>query len=232
MVLGTPLTATIRTGAAEWTAFVDTALLLTMTGLVLGAYLLGSVPSGLIIGKLVSGTDVRKHGSGNTGMVNVFRAAGPLAGGLTFLMDGLKGFFPVFIATQFDVPLWTVLLVAAATIIGHDWSIILRGKGGKGIATSVGVIGAFSPIIALIAVAVWIGLIVSFRYASLASLLMIGSFPVMLALAGFDLSYILFGIALLIVAIYQHWENILRLRDGSELKMSLGSNRTRVRPSE
>jgi acyl phosphate:glycerol-3-phosphate acyltransferase len=211
---------------------LDTALILTGFGLVIGAYLLGSIPSGLIIGKLVSGIDVRTHGSGNTGMVNVFRAAGPLAGALTFLMDGLKGFLPVFIATQFGVPVWAVLLVAAATIIGHDWSILLRGKGGKGIATSVGVIAAFSPLIAVIAIGLWVGLIVSFRYASLASLLMIGSFPVMFGLMGFDLSYILFGVVLLIVAIYQHRENILRLRDGSELKLSLGSNRTRVRHSE
>lgn len=211
---------------------LDTALLLTGAGLILGAYLLGSVPSGLIIGKLVSGIDVREHGSGNTGMVNVFRAAGPLAGGLTFVMDGLKGFFPVFIATLTGVPVWAVLLVAAATIIGHDWSIILRGKGGKGIATSVGVISAFSPIIAAIAIALWIGLILSFRYASLASLVMIGSFPVMLGLAGFDLSYIIFGLALWFMALFQHRENIGRLRTGSELKMSLGSTRTRVRHSE
>ncbi|TVR75694.1 MAG: glycerol-3-phosphate 1-O-acyltransferase [Sphaerobacteraceae bacterium] len=211
---------------------LDTALLFIVAGLALGAYLLGSIPSGLIIGKIVSGTDVREHGSGNTGMVNVFRAAGPLAGGLTFVMDGLKGFFPVFIAMLIDVPIWAVFLVAAATIIGHDWSIILRGKGGKGIATSVGVMAAFSPIIAVIAIALWIGLIVSFRYASLASLLMIGSFPVMLLVAGFELSYVLFGIGLWFVAIFQHRENLLRLRDGTEAKLSLGSNRTSVRPSE
>lgn len=211
---------------------MDTALLLTGAGLILGAYLLGSVPSGLIIGKLVSGTDVRDHGSGNTGMVNVFRAAGPVAGGLTFVLDGLKGFFPVFIATLTGIPVWAVMLVAGATIIGHDWSIILRGKGGKGIATSVGVIAAFSPIIATIAIALWIGLLVSFRYASLASLVMIGSFPVMLGLAGFDLTYIVFGVVLWIVAIFQHRENIWRLRAGSELKMNLGSSRTRIRHSD
>lgn len=160
-------------------------------------------------------------------MVNVFRAAGPLAGALTFLMDGLKGFFPVFAGQQLGLPLWSLLLLATATIIGHNWSILLRGKGGKGIATSVGVIGAFSPVIAIIAIVIWIGLLVTFRYASLASMLMIASMPVMLALAGYELSYIIFGVALFIVAVLQHRENILRLRAGSELKINLGSTRFR-----
>jgi acyl phosphate:glycerol-3-phosphate acyltransferase len=208
---------------------LDTQLL-TEIGLVLGAYLLGSIPSGLIIAKVISGTDVRTHGSGNTGMVNVFRAAGPVAGVVTFVLDGFKGFLPVFIGQQFGLPVWALLLIASATIIGHNWSILLRGKGGKGIATSVGVIAAFSPVISLLAVIIWLGLLVTFRYASLASLLMIGSLPVMLTLSGFDWQYVTFGVALLILAIYQHRSNILRLRTGSELKINLGS--TRVRHSD
>jgi acyl phosphate:glycerol-3-phosphate acyltransferase len=206
---------------------LDAQVLLIPTALIVVAYVLGSIPSGLIIARLVSGTDVRKHGSGNTGMVNVFRAAGPLAGILTFVMDGLKGFLPVFVGSQLGLPIWAVLLVAAATIMGHDWSILLRGKGGKGIATSVGVIGAISPVIALIAIVLWVGLLVTFRYASLASLLMTASFPVMLALAGYETSYVIFGVALLIVATHQHRANILRLREGSELKINFGSTRFR-----
>ena len=196
----------------------------------LAAYILGSVPSGLIIARLVSGTDVRQHGSGNTGMVNVFRAAGPLAGSLTFVMDGLKGFIPVFAAMQADLPIWGVIAVAAATIAGHNWSILLRGKGGKGIATSVGVIGAISPVVGLIAIVIWIGLLVTFKYASLASMLMVASMPVMLAIAGYDVRYVLFGVVLFILAVIQHRENIFRLRHGSELKINLGS--TRVRHSD
>ena len=160
-------------------------------------------------------------------MVNVFRAAGPLAGVLTFLMDALKGFAPVFAGQQLELPVWALLLIAGATIIGHNWSILLRGKGGKGIATSVGVIGAFSPVIALIAIVIWVGLLVTIRYASLASMVMIGSLPVMLALAGYDLIYILFGTILFVVAVFQHRENILRLRTGSELKITLDSSRVR-----
>lgn len=212
--------------------FVDTQFILTSVGMLIAAYILGSIPSGLIIARLISGTDVRTHGSGNTGMVNVFRAAGPTAGGMTFIMDGFKGFLPVFIGQQLGLPVWFLLVLAAATIIGHNWSILLRGKGGKGVATSVGVIGAFSPVIAIIAVAIWIGLLVTFRYASLASMLMIASMPVMLTLAGYDWIYIFFGAALFILAVFQHRENILRLRTGSELKINLGSSRSRVRHSD
>lgn len=199
---------------------MDAQLFSTAIALGIGAYLLGSVPSGLIIAWLISGTDVRSHGSGNTGMVNVFRAAGPVAGAVTFVIDGLKGFLPVFIGQQLDLPAWALILVASATIIGHNWSIILRGKGGKGIATSVGTIAAFAPVIAVIAIAIWIALLLTFRYASLASMLMIASVPLMLALFEFDLIYVLFGVALLILAIVQHRQNIERLRDGSELKIS------------
>jgi acyl phosphate:glycerol-3-phosphate acyltransferase len=209
---------------------LDTQLLFTEIGLILAAYILGSIPSGLIIARVISGTDVRAHGSGNTGMVNVFRAAGPVAGVMTFVTDGLKGFIPVFIGQQLGLPVWPLLFIAAATIIGHNWSVLLRGRGGKGIATSVGVIGAFSPVIALLAILIWVGLLVTFRYASLASLLMIGSLPVMLALSGFDWRYILFAVSLLILAIYQHRQNIFRLRTGSELKINFGS--TRVRHSD
>jgi acyl phosphate:glycerol-3-phosphate acyltransferase len=163
-------------------------------------------------------------------MVNVFRAAGPLAGSLTFAMDGLKGFIPVFAAQQVGLPVWGIIAVAAATIIGHNWSILLRGRGGKGIATSVGVIGAISPVIGLTAIVIWIGLLVTFRYASLASMLMIASMPVMLAFAGYETRYVMFGAALFILAVIQHRENISRLRAGSELKINLGS--TRVRHSD
>ena len=222
-----PVTAT---GTADRNCILDTQLIITSAGLLLGAYILGSIPSGLIIARVVSGTDVRKHGSGNTGMVNVFRAAGPLAGSLTFVMDGLKGFIPVFSAHLVGLPIWGILAVAAATIAGHNWSILLRGKGGKGIATSVGVIGAISPVIGLIAIVIWVGLLVTFRYASLASMLMVASMPVMLAIAGYDLNYVFFGIALFLLAVIQHRENILRLRAGSELKINLGS--TRVQHSD
>ena len=202
---------------------MDSTGIFTATGLLLGAYLLGSIPSGLIIVRLLTGKDVRKHGSGNIGMVNVFRTAGNTAGVLTFVTDGLKGFLPVFAATLLGAPVWLTLGTAAAAILGHNWSIILRGKGGKGIATSVGTIGAIAPLIGLGAIGIWLVLLTVTRYASLSSMLMLAMVPPALALAGYDWPYVLYAAGLFALAVIQHRPNIDRLRQGSELEFRLGS---------
>jgi glycerol-3-phosphate acyltransferase PlsY len=184
-----------------------------------GSYLAGSIPAGIVFSRLFRGIDVRQSGSGNIGSANVFRVAGPLPGALTLLFDAAKGFVPVIIAQQFGLPLWAQLLTGGAAIIGHNWSIILRGRGGKGIATSLGVLLAFAPLVTLIAMAVWIVVIVASRYASLASLLMIASVPILLALFHYDSAYWIFGAGLVLLAIYRHRGNIERLLHGTELKI-------------
>jgi glycerol-3-phosphate acyltransferase PlsY len=192
---------------------------LTIALIWLGSYLAGSIPAGIVFSRLFRGIDVRQSGSGNIGSANVFRVAGPLPGALTLLFDAAKGFVPVIIAQQFGLPLWAQLLSGGAAIIGHNWSIILRGRGGKGIATSLGVLLAFAPLVTLIAMAVWIVVIVASRYASLASLLMIASVPILLALFHYDSAYWIFGAGLLLLAIYRHRGNIERLLHGTELKI-------------
>jgi acyl phosphate:glycerol-3-phosphate acyltransferase len=193
------------------------------TALVLAAYLLGSIPSGLVMARLISGSDVREHGSGNIGMVNVFRAAGPVAGVVTFVLDVLKGFAPVFVAIQFGLPTWEVLLVAVSTIAGHNWSILLGGKGGKGVATSLGTIGAMAPAVALIGIVLWVGVVLVTRYASVASLLMLGTLPALLMLFDYNAAVVLYSVGLLALAIYQHRVNLVRLWTGSELKVRIGT---------
>jgi glycerol-3-phosphate acyltransferase PlsY len=192
---------------------------LTIALIWLGSYLAGSIPAGIVFSRLFRGIDVRQSGSGNIGSANVFRVAGPLPGALTLLFDAAKGFVPVIIAQQLGLPLWAQLLTGGAAIIGHNWSIILRGRGGKGIATSLGVLLAFAPLVTLIAMAVWIVVIVASRYASLASLLMIASVPILLALFHYDSAYWIFGAGLLLLAIYRHRGNIERLLHGTELKI-------------
>jgi glycerol-3-phosphate acyltransferase PlsY len=192
---------------------------LTIALIWLGSYLAGSIPAGIVFSRLFRGIDVRQSGSGNIGSANVFRVAGPLPGALTLLFDAAKGFVPVIIAQQFGLPLWAQLLSGGAAIIGHNWSIILRGRGGKGIATSLGVLLAFAPLVTLIAMAVWIVVIVASRYASLASLLMIASLPILLALCHNDSAYWIFGAGLVLLAIYRHRGNIERLLHGTELKI-------------
>jgi acyl phosphate:glycerol-3-phosphate acyltransferase len=189
----------------------------------IGSYLAGSIPSGVIFSRLFRGIDVRKSGSGNIGSANVFRVAGPWPAALTLLFDAIKGFVPIFIAQRLGMPLWALLLTGVAAIIGHNWSVFLRGRGGKGIATSLGVLAGIAPLVTIIALAVWIVVIIGSRYASLASLLMMGSVPVLLAVLGYTYTYWIFGAGLVLLAIYRHRGNIARLLRGTELKISTSS---------
>lgn len=184
-----------------------------------GAYLLGSVPSGLVIVYGTRGIDIRRHGSGNIGTANVYRIAGRGPAILTFLLDGVKGLIPVLAGRMLGLPLWALLLVGGAAVIGHNWSIFLRGRGGKGIATSSGVLAGIAPPVALLAGMVWGIVLAGSRYASLASLLMMASVPALLALLGYAAPYWIFGVALAALAAYRHRANIGRLVGGTELKI-------------
>ncbi|MGA7669834.1 MAG: glycerol-3-phosphate 1-O-acyltransferase PlsY [Nitrolancea sp.] len=188
-----------------------------------GSYLAGSIPAGLVFSRLLRGVDVRRKGSGNIGSANVFRVAGPGPAAATLAFDCVKGFVPVFIAQSLGLPLWALLVTGVFAVIGHNWSLFLRGRGGKGIATSVGVLAGIAPIVALIALAVWIVVIIGSRYASLASLLMMGSVPVMLAVFGYADPYVVFGGGLVVLAIYRHRTNIGRLWSGTELKINVST---------
>jgi glycerol-3-phosphate acyltransferase PlsY len=184
------------------------------------SYLAGSIPAGLVFSRLFRGIDVRRNGSGNIGSANVFRVAGPGPAALTLAFDCVKGFLPVFVAQYLGLPLWALLVTGVAAVIGHNWSIFLRGRGGKGIATSIGVLAGIAPMVTLIALAVWIIVILGSRYASLASLLMMVSVPIMLAVLGYADPYLVFGGGLVALAIYRHRANIGRLWSGTELKIN------------
>lgn len=196
-------------------------------GLLVLAYLVGSIPSGFLVIKAVTGKDIRQYGSGNIGMANAYRVGGAIPALLVLLGDAFKGALPVVIARSiFNLPDLAILLVGLAAIVGHDFPIFLRGHGGKGIATSLGVITALAPPVGLLAMVVWWIVILIWRYASLASLLMLAAASVFMFvydrffLDQRHLSFSLFVVALLIVAIFQHRANIDRLLHGREPKLS------------
>jgi len=180
------------------------------------AYLLGSVPTGVILAKAFSDVDPRTQGSRNIGATNVFRTAGRKLGIVTLLGDIVKGFLPVIIArSAMDSHFW-VGAVALAAFIGHLYPIFLRFKGGKGIATGLGAFLALAPLSALLSCLIFAAVVYRWRYISLGSLAATAAFPMFLALLNPHRVYLPFALAIALLIFYRHRENIERLRAGKE----------------
>ncbi len=179
------------------------------------AYFLGSLPFGLIIARLVKGIDPRKLGSKNTGATNVARTCGFKWGLLALLLDITKGFVPVIMAADYSQSATFLSLVALAAVFGHAFSIFLKFKGGKAVATTVGVFAAISPLITLIGVALTIIVIILSGYVSLGSLTLALALPV-LSFIFFDWAYVPLGVILTLLLFWRHRENIGRLYRGEE----------------
>lgn len=187
---------------------------------VLFGYLIGSLPTGLIVIRLVKGLDIRSLGSGNIGATNVYRVAGLPTALHVLAVDMVKGALPVFLARTWGRPEAVVVLAGVAAIAGHNWSVFLRFAGGKGIATSFGVLLQLSPTTAVVAASVWAVVAIITRYASLASLLAVATVPLVMWRRGEPVAHLSFGALTLVFAVYKHKANIARLLRGRELKIT------------
>jgi glycerol-3-phosphate acyltransferase PlsY len=187
---------------------------------VLFGYLIGSLPTGLIVIRLVKGVDIRSVGSGNIGATNVYRVAGLPTALLVLAVDMVKGALPVFLARSWDRPEAVVVLAGIAAIVGHNWSMFLHFAGGKGIATSFGVLLQLSPTTAAVAASVWAVVAIMTRYSSLASLLAVATVPLVMWRQGEPAAHLSFGALALVFAVYKHKANIARLLRGQELKIT------------
>ncbi|AJF05533.1 glycerol-3-phosphate 1-O-acyltransferase PlsY [Geoalkalibacter subterraneus] len=180
------------------------------------SYLVGAIPCGLVLTKLAGLGDIRSAGSGNIGATNVYRVGGRRLGVLTLILDALKGVFPVFIALQIGLSPIEVALIASATFLGHCYPVYLGFKGGKGVATGLGIYLVLSPLAVLIALLVFGAVLWRWRYVSLASISAAAVIPFLIL--GLEGSFPLFFATLFIAAmvIFRHRGNIERLLDGSE----------------
>ena len=143
---------------------------MTAVLLVVVSYLLGALPFGLLMAKLVRGIDVRRYGSGSTGMTNVLRTIGLAPALVVLALDAGKGVAAVFLARYFEAGLAVEAIAALAALVGHNWSVFIRFQGGKGIATGIGALCALSPVAGLVVIAVGAPVIVLSRYVSLGSI--------------------------------------------------------------
>jgi glycerol-3-phosphate acyltransferase PlsY len=179
------------------------------------SYLLGSIPFGLIFGKLLGGQDLRKIGSGNIGATNAFRTGNKKIGILTFIFDVLKGTAPYPIAIFWGYDPQTSFLIASLSVIGHIFPIWLKFKGGKGIATTFGLILLPYPFIALASIALWGIIAKAFKVSSLAGLLSITFATIsFFAIAPTQDAVIFFTIFLIIL--FKHKDNIKRIVNKTE----------------
>lgn len=199
--------------------------------LVFSAYLLGAVPFGLLVTRLLSGVDVRSVGSGNIGATNVLRAAGKKAAVLTLIADCLKGAVPVLLARVLQAGEVLPVMTGMAAVLGHNFPVYLRFKGGKGVATSYGAILALTPWTGAACLALWLAAALLWRYSSLSALISFGAYP-FLVFAFFPGSRPLGVFAMFLAAmIYvRHRENIRRLLEGSETKIGAKQRERRDQP--
>ncbi len=190
--------------------------------LLAGSYLLGSLPFGLWIAWRLKGIDIRKMGSGNIGSTNVGRICGPKAGALVFGLDVAKGLLPPLIGAALHLDSRWQIAAGLTAIIGHNYSVWLGFKGGKGIATSLGVLLGATPRILPLTGSLFLGELFLLRYVSLGSLLGALSLPILMPLVYPRDPYRLgFGLAACIMAFYKHRANIRRLLAGTEPKIHL-----------
>ena len=185
--------------------------------LALFAYLLGSVPTGLLLAKAF-GVDIRATGSGNIGATNVYRTLGRSVGVLTLLGDCLKGVIPVIVAKQLNFPDAWLAAVGVAAFLGHVYTIFLGFKGGKGVATALGVFIAVSPRAVLIALVLFVAVVWIWRYISLGSITAAGAFPIIAFIVDGRPAIVAMTIIISFLVIYKHMENIQRLRFRTESK--------------
>ncbi|MDR4488372.1 MAG: glycerol-3-phosphate 1-O-acyltransferase PlsY [Nitrospirales bacterium] len=190
---------------------------------ILGSYLIGSVPFGLLVAKLSGGLDPREHGSRNIGFTNVLRVSGKTAGILTLLGDMGKGFFVTGAGKYFDLSWNLILLMGGAVIVGHVFSLFLGLKGGKGVATALGAIVGLHGGIGLGLIGIWLLSVFTFRYSSGGALTAFTMFPLLVWLSGGDKAFLGFSVAIMLLIFFCHKGNIVRLYHGAEPKIRLKS---------
>jgi glycerol-3-phosphate acyltransferase PlsY len=192
------------------------------------AYSIGSIPTSYIFGKFLKKVDIRKHGSGNVGATNIFRVVGKLPALAVLLLDIFKGSFAVFflpeiffnntIGVTMGFEIYQILL-GLFVIAGHVFSVFLKFKGGKGVATTAGVLLVLAPKVLIASLIIWILVFLAFRVVSVASIIASIFLPIFAIIFGSPIYLVLFTVLLCIFGTYKHKANIKRLIRGEEKKL-------------
>jgi len=182
------------------------------------SYLLGSISFGALVARL-KGVDLRSVGSGNIGATNVLRTMGKVPALITLLGDLLKGSASVALARLLGVGELYEGLSGLASVVGHNYPVFLGFRGGKGVATSIGVVLIYMPLAGILTIALWLGTAIITRYSSLGALVAFGCLPLSAYLIGGSKTKIALSVIITIMLFFRHRENIKRLIDGTESKI-------------
>ena len=190
---------------------------------IIGAYIIGSIPTGYIIVKLFTGQDIRKIGSGSTGATNVKRVMGKKWFFTVMILDALKGALPVILSATFATVFKSIgllpVLAAIFAILGHSKSIFLNFTGGKSVASGVGTLIALNWQAGLLIAAIWAVVTWFSKYVSLGSIVALAMAPIIMIFLNAPVAYVIYALIAAIYVIYLHRENIQRLKSGTENKV-------------
>lgn len=201
------------------------AVALWLAAVLVGSYLIGSIPFSWLVVRWKTGKDVRAVGSGNVGATNAMRAAGRGAGVLALLLDVAKGVAPVLIVRAIGTTDLVESMAAAAAVVGHMYPVWLRFRGGKGVATAAGALGALAPIAAALSALVFLIVVVVTRYVSLASIVGMASFPLVVLFLldrtapPWERPWLVACVLVPVLSIWKHRGNIRRLLAGTERRL-------------
>lgn len=193
-------------------------VVLSLVSIVIG-YFLGTIPTGYLVAR-VRGVNIQEVGSGNIGATNVLRALGVLPAIIVVVLDPLKGAVAALLPSLLGADAWTVALTGLAAVLGNNFNVLLRLRGGKGIATSIGVFLVIDPMTSLLCLTIGLFTILISRYVSLGSLVGMFSLPLFVLAGGsFLVPHLFLAISLTLLAIFRHRENIQRLLNGTERRL-------------
>lgn len=191
-------------------------LLLPLVG-----YLAGSISSAVVLSRVMGLPDPRAEGSGNPGATNVLRLGGKKAAAATLVFDIFKGFVPVAVAALISDSGWIVALTGFGAFLGHLWPVFFNFKGGKGVATALGVYLGFSMGLGVVAIAIWVFVAFASRFSSLGSLTAVTLAPIVASITPSGIAYLLACLGIAALVYWRHRENIQRLTAGTESKIKL-----------
>ncbi|MBP5738838.1 MAG: glycerol-3-phosphate 1-O-acyltransferase PlsY [Abditibacteriota bacterium] len=186
---------------------------------ILLCYLFGSIPFGLIAGKVFKGIDIRSVGSGNIGATNVLRAVGPIPALIVFLLDVFKGAGAVLLCRYLGMSEYLIVLGGIAALVGHTCSVFLGFKGGKGVATLLGLVIGINPIMAAVALGIWIIVVAITRYVSLGSIIASLTTSIIICFIKLHPIYKIVFLLVSLFVVIKHKDNIKRLVNGTENKI-------------